>query len=90
MSRALILALALTLAGCATEGPPAPLPPITTTVPIPVSCVPDLGAKPEFPDTDAALKSAPSTFDRIKLLVAGRILRIAYQAKLEAALAACG
>jgi hypothetical protein len=90
MNRAAFVALALMAAGCASLPVQAPQPPITIEKPIPVSCVPKLGAQPEYPDSDAALKAAPSTFDRIKLLVAGRLMRIAYQAKLEAALAACG
>lgn len=91
MTRAAIAGMMLfILSGCDTvQGPP--LPPIVTEIPVPVSCIKDSAAlaPPAFPDSDAALKAAATTFDRIKLMVAGRILRIAYELKLEAALSAC-
>ena len=91
MNRAAIAGMALfILSGCDTiQGPPPP--PITVNIPVPVSCIKDPAAlkAPDFPDTDEKLKAAPSTFERIKLLVAGRLLRIAHNIKSEAALAGC-
>ena len=91
MTRAAIAGMALLiLSGCDTiQGPPPP--PITVHVPVPVACIadPSVLKAPDFPDADEKLKAAASTFERIKLLVAGRLLRISYGLKLEAALAGC-
>ena len=56
---------------------------------MPVACTPAIGAAPAYPDTDAALKAAPDVFQRVRLLVAGRLERIAREAQLTAALGAC-
>ena len=57
--------------------------------PVAIQCRPNLGAEPAYPDTDAALKTAPDIFQRVRLLVAGRLLRIAREQELAAALAGC-
>ena len=79
----------LALTACATT-PPAPrIVTKTVQVAVPVACQPALGAGPAYPDTDAALKAAADVYQRVKLLVAGRLERIAREAELNAALGAC-
>ncbi len=87
--RAGLLALAL-LSGCASV--PAEAPPVhlrTVEIPTPVRCRPQLGPEPDYPDTDAALRAAPDLFARVRLLLAGRVLRIARDKEKSAALAGC-
>lgn len=78
----LALAAALMLAGCAHDARTAP----AATV---FACAPELAPEPAWPDTDAALRAAPDLFERVRLLAAGRLLRIARGREVEAALAAC-
>jgi len=82
--------LALLLIGCAT--PPTPPVRVVTQevkVAVPVPCAPRLGPEPDYPDTEAALLAAPNIFERVKLLVAGRLLRIQRDAEKTAALNEC-
>jgi hypothetical protein len=44
---------------------------------------------PNYPDGDAALRAARTVFEGTQLLTAGRLLRIAREASLTAAIAAC-
>jgi hypothetical protein len=83
------------LAGCATP-PAAPMPPpapivrtVTVDHPIPVPCVSAVPDEPAYPDSDAALHSAPDVFTGVKLLLAGRITAHDYIAQLRAILSAC-
>lgn len=91
----LLAAIAVTgllLAGCETAPPPVPEPRIVTVeipVPTPVQCRPNIGPEPDYPDTDAALAAAPNLFERVKLIVAGRLMRIARERELNAALREC-
>ena len=48
-----------------------------------------LGDAPAYPDTGEKIRSAADLFERVKLLLAGRELRIAREAALAAALKAC-
>ncbi len=53
-------------------------------------CKPDPApTKPDFADSDAALKAAPNMAERARLYVIGRLQRIAYEGELEAALSGC-
>jgi hypothetical protein len=79
----------LALAACATTPPAPQIVTKTVQVAVPVACNPAIGAAPAYPDTDAALKAAPDVYQRVKLLVAGRLERIAREAELSAALSAC-
>jgi starvation-inducible outer membrane lipoprotein len=90
MIRALVLSVALLLAGCATA-PPA-LPKIETkivSVPVPVACKPAVSIGRVFVDTDSALDTAVDIFVASQLLLAGRRGRDAYINELEKALEAC-
>lgn len=85
------LASGLVLLGaCASspDGPPGPQM-RTLEVPTAVRCRPDLGPEPDYPDTDAALRAAPDLFARVRLLMAGRLLRIARDQQKSAVLQAC-
>ena len=58
-------------------------------VAVPISCIPKLGQKPDFPDSDAAIMAADNIIDLAKLYRAGRALRQAWIAEQAAALKAC-
>lgn len=94
MRFATLAAALLVLSGCGEEHPAKTPPPIITTVevavPVAVKCIPEtLGADPDFPDTDAALLSAEDAAARYLLLIAGRPIRIARIAELNAAITGC-
>jgi hypothetical protein len=76
------------LAGCAAARRAEPGPP-ERLLPVTVQCRPDLGPEPAYPDTDAALRTAPDLFARVRLLVAGRLMRIARERELTAAVSEC-
>lgn len=85
----LLGSLALALAACATTGS-QPIPtPKTVTVVVTAKCDPQMTAPPDYPDTDALLMAAPDLFTRVRALAAGRVLRIARERELNAALDAC-
>lgn len=88
--------LLIALVACATPAPPEP---IVRTVEVRVpyddpACIraaqERLGPSPNYPDTDQALAAAETVFRGVQLLQAGRVLRIAREAALTAAIAACG
>ncbi len=89
MTRIAILASLLLLTACATDNAPKPITTVTVRVPVNVPCRPDIGAAPDYPDTDAAIKAAPDLFARVRLIVAGRLLRIQREAELNAAIKGC-
>lgn len=89
MKRIAVLAAALALAGCADKLPGEAPMPATVQVPVAVTCTPDIGPAPQYPDTDTALAGVPDIFEGVKLLKAGRLMRIAREAQLNAALAGC-
>lgn len=89
MRRLIALVTALALTACATTRPPEPR--IVTQevrIPVPTPCNASV-ARPDFPDTHAALAAAPDIDRAVRLLGAGRAIRDAYIAALEGALAAC-
>ena len=89
----IVLVGTLALAGCGTVPKPAEPKIVVDTAhdPVAASCVPStLGPAPAYPDTDAALKAAPNMFERVRLLVAGRLLRIQRAGALEGVATACG
>ena len=92
MTRLFALCMSAWLAACSTvQQPMEPI--ITTTetpIALPVHCKTDVGPEPDYPDSDAALAAAPDVFSGVKLLLAGRKMRIARDGVKSAALAACG
>lgn len=86
-----VIALAPLAAACTTtSGTPEPI--ITTHdvgVAVPTKCKPEIGPEPDYPDTDEALAAASDIFEGVKLLKAGRKLRIARDGVKSAALQAC-
>lgn len=87
MTRLALMAL-LTLGACASAPPRFEVRTVTVQVPVPVPCVVDVPA-PVYSDTDEALRAAPDLFERVKLLLAGRIERTAHDNVETAARAAC-
>ena len=81
--------LTLGLVSACASAPPPRIEVRPVAAPIPVRCTPNLGPEPAYPDTDAALQAAPDLFARVRLLVAGRLMRIARDAEKSAALQAC-
>jgi hypothetical protein len=80
--------MSLAMSACATT----PEPRIVTQevkVPVPVPCKPNLGPEPAYADTEEALKAAPGLYERVQLLLAGRLQRIARDREKDAALKAC-
>lgn len=87
--KALALLPLLALAACATKPEPV-IRTIEVKVPVAVECVPKaLPGPPTYPDTDAALRAAPSAADRYLLTAAGRLLRVQRLAEVEPVIAAC-
>ena len=91
--RLIITMAALALAGCAHIVEPEIR---TVEVKVPVddpACARDavarLGDAPAYPDTPDAILTASNIFERVKLLLAARELRIAREAALADALKAC-
>ena len=88
MIRAACLASQILVCACATPRPPT-VRTVEVQVPVAVPCDPGVPAAPAYPDTDEALKTAPDLFERVKLLLAGRELRKAREAELEAGIRGC-
>jgi len=83
---------ALFLTGCAHDQARPPERIVTVDRPVPVSspCVPAyLGPAPIYPDSDEALRSAPSAAERYQLFAAGRPLRVTRLNDLETVVAGC-
>ena len=89
IARLMLCGALLTLTACATTPPTPQIVTKTVQVAVPVACRPAIGAAPAYPDTDPALKAAPDVYQRVRLLVAGRLERVAREAELTAALSAC-
>jgi len=86
--RALAILSALLLVSCATTSEPRYVTK-EVKVPVPVACAVSPGPDPMYPDSDEALKAAPNVLERVKLLAAGRLLRIAREMELKAAVKGC-
>lgn len=87
MTRFALLAL-VALAACATTPPRIETRTVEVKVPVPVPCAIDV-PPPVYSDTDEALRTAPDIFERVKLLLAGRLERDAHDQIETAARAAC-
>lgn len=81
----------LFLGACQTARPEPVIQIQRVEVPVPVPCPirQNVGPRLTFPDSDAALQNAPSLFDRVKLLMAGRGLRDTRITRLEDAADTC-
>lgn len=84
----LILVGFFALAGCSSTGEPRV---VTRDVILPVHapCTIPEPAKPDFADDDEDLRAAPDLFSRVRLLAAGRLQRMGYEAELVAWGRAC-
>lgn len=80
--------LLLSISACATGREPA-VRTVEVRVPVHEPCPIAEPAAPDYADDDADLKAAPNLFERVKLLAAGRLQRIAHQSELEAWGRAC-
>lgn len=80
--------LILALSGCVTAGEHQ-VDVKLVNVPTPIPCTPDVGSEPAYPDTPEALNAATDIFERVKLLLEGRIKRQQRLAVLNAAVSAC-
>jgi hypothetical protein len=90
-----ILALMLLpLAACATKELPRPEPIVVVKevkVPVAVSCIPQTynEKRPDYVDSNEALRAALDPGDRYQLLWAGRAQRIAREGENEAVISGC-
>lgn len=87
MRQLAILLACLALAACATAEPQIKTQ--IVNVPVAVHCKPDIKADPVYPDTAAAIKAAPSIFERVQLLLEGRKERDQRLAELGTAIQGC-
>lgn len=83
-----------TLGACTTAVQTRPEPEIRTVevkVPVvqPCPALEVLGPSPAYPDSDQALAAASNLYERVKLLLAGRVLRMQREATINATVAAC-
>lgn len=58
-------------------------------MPVPVACTPDVGDRPDYPDSDVRLALSVSPAERYARLIAGRGMRIEREVILESALTGC-
>ena len=78
------LFLAVTLSGCAVQGPTVTQ---EVKIPVAVSCIKETPEKPSYPFQEALLSE--DVFSKVKKALAEIELRIAYESKLEAVISAC-
>jgi hypothetical protein len=82
---------ALTLSGCATAPPEPQIVTKLVNVPVAVKCVPDPApVAPVYADSPAALAAAPNVFERVKLIMVGKMQRDGFIGELSAVVKACG
>ena len=82
------IGLMFALAGCATTSEPRV---VTREVLVPVRapCTATPPVEPDWADTDEKLRDAPDHVARVKLLLIGRLQRIAHDQELHAFATAC-
>lgn len=85
--KAIALIVVLGLAACA-HTPESIIKTEPVKVAVPEKCSPTLSPEPTYPSAQA-IANAPNIFEQVKLLVQDRILRIAREAELNAALKGC-
>lgn len=94
MKALICLPFLLAATACATKPTARPEPIVVTKevkVPVSVACVPETydAKRPDYPDSDAALKAAADAAERYQLLWAGRPLRQAREKENEAVISGC-
>jgi hypothetical protein len=83
------LLTAMLAIGCATRPEPV-IRTVEVLVPVPVSCVPeDFPPAPDYPDMEADISAASDRAEGLALIGAGRALRIARLADMEAVVDGC-
>jgi hypothetical protein len=91
---AAIAVICLALSGCASKPDLTDVSSIevkTADVAVTTKCVPDkLGPDPQYADSPEAVRAAANVYERVKLILAGRLQRIERDKEKSAALAACG
>lgn len=88
LAYALGLVALVLLAACGSAPKP---PPEIREVLVPIAQPCDASVRrPALPDTPDAVRAQPNAFEKTRLLLAGRTLRDAYIASLEAGFIACG
>lgn len=89
MSRLYPLLAVFALAGCTTGREPE-IRTVEVKTPVAVSCVPkNLGPEPVYPDTDKAIRDTAGADEMLKLLAAGRLLRVQRAKETEPVIAGC-
>lgn len=92
MRASMLIVLTSMLAACGGGERPEPrieVREVRVPVPVPCQAAQRLGPAPTYPDTNEAVRSAPTIFEQVQLLLAGRALRIARGESLEEAVQAC-
>ncbi|HVQ09511.1 MAG TPA: hypothetical protein VMS43_13855 [Allosphingosinicella sp.] len=90
-----ILLMSVLLAGCGTTAARVPIEPtvriVEVRVPVPQPCpaLERIGPRPDYPDSNPALAAAIGLAAKVRLLLAGRVQRIAREEAAEGAMAAC-
>jgi hypothetical protein len=83
-----VAAIASALAACASVPSEPAVKIVRVEVPVPVPCQLRI-EEPAFPDTDEALAAVKDVFEGVKLLMAGRALRIAHDGEMHAGFKGC-
>ena len=78
----------LTAGSCVTMREPA-VRTVEVAVPIHAPCTATPPTEPDYADTDDKLRNAPDHIERVKLLLIGRLQRIAHDQELHAYASAC-
>jgi hypothetical protein len=87
----LVLIGALALAACQTtkQEPEIRIQEVKVPVPVPCPTLQALGPEPVYPDSDAAVRDAPNLYERVRLIAAGRLMRIKRLAEYGVAKSSC-
>lgn len=87
----LLCGLIVAIGGCASQPRPEPIvQPVPVSIPVSVPCPAIVAAAQAYPDSEGALRSADGIYNRVRLLMAGRLLRIIREEELTTALEVCG
>lgn len=87
MQNKLIIVLALLISACSTTDKPVVYETIKVNVPVPVECKTPMPEKPQYNFDQLSVDQ--TIYEKVRALLADRLLYLAYQAELEAALKSC-